>query len=304
MSYSSLIKHKRPSKFKDRETQHSYLGPQSFILRLPLSRELMKLRKALAAFFGVVTLVTISPALSLKVSAQDLKPDVDALVLKLTKNGGIVGLTVGVISKSDQPQIFTYGEVVRGSGQKPSPSTLFQIGSITKTFTGVLLALLVERKIVQFNDPLQKYVPAGIKVPSYNGRQILLEDLATHMSALPRNPPMTKQQTRLTVDEMYGLLRNLRLTREPGRQYEYSNWGFGLLANALIRAAKTADYQALLEREVLAKLAMDRTTIHPNAEVAQGYRSDGRSAAWSMSTWPALDGTGALNSTASDMLRY
>ena len=247
----------------------------------------MKLGKALAAFFGIVTLVTISPALSLKVSAQELKPEVDTSVSKLTKSGGIVGLTVGVISKRDQPQIFTYGEVVRGSGQKPSPSTLFQIGSITKTFTGLLLALLVERKIVQFSDPLQKYVPEGIKVPTYNGRQILLEDLATHMSALPRNPPMTKQQTQLTVDEMYGLLRNLQSkTREPGRQYEYSNWGFGLLANALIRAAKTAGYQALVEREVLAKLAMDRTAVHPDTEVAQGYRSDGRSAAWNMSTRP------------------
>ena len=264
----------------------------------------MKLRKALAALFGLVILVTISPALSFKVSAQDLKPDVDALVSKLTKNGGMVGLSVGVISKSDQPQIFTYGETVKGSHQKPSSSTLFQIGSITKTFTGILLALLAERKIVQFNDPLQKYVPAGIKVPSYNGRQILLEDLATHMSALPRNPPMTKQQTRLTVDEMYGLLRNLRLTREPGRQYEYSNWGFGLLANALIRAAKTADYQSLVHREVLTKLAMDQTAVHPSTEVAQGYRGDGRPAAWNMSTWPALDGAGALHSTAGDMLRY
>src|ERR1043166_6409967 len=174
----------------------------------------MEFRRVLAALFGLVILVTISPALSFKVSAQDLKPDVDALVSKLTKNGGMVGLSVGVISKSDQPQIFTYGETVKGSHQKPSSSTLFQIGSITKTFTGVLLALLDERKIVQFNDPLEKYVPAGIKVPSYNGRQILLEDLATHMSALPRNPPMTKQQTRLTVDEMYGLLRNLRLRSE------------------------------------------------------------------------------------------
>jgi D-alanyl-D-alanine-carboxypeptidase/D-alanyl-D-alanine-endopeptidase len=208
----------------------------------------MQFRQDLAALFAVMTLLAISPASSSEASEQNFRADVDVLVTRFMKSGEVVGLEIGVIRKRDQPQLFAYGEVVKGSGQKPTPSTLFQIGSITKTFTGILLALLVERGMVQLNDPLQKYMPKGVEVPSYNGRQILLLDLATHVSALPRNPPMAKRQPRLTVDEMYELLRNLRLTRQPGRQYEYSNWGFGLLGDALVRVTKAADYEMLYNR--------------------------------------------------------
>jgi CubicO group peptidase (beta-lactamase class C family) len=183
---------------------------------------------------------------------------------------------------------------------------LFQIGSITKTFTGGLLALFVERGNVQFEDPLQKYVPQGIKIPTYNGRQIQLVDLATHTSGLPRNPPMGPRQRELSLDAMYKLLNGAKLASEPGRQYLYSSWGSALLAEALVRAAKAEDYQALLDREVLAKLAMAETTIRPSADakIAQGYSRDGYPATWNLTTWPAFNGGGALYSSMQDMLKY
>lgn len=97
----------------------------------------------------------------------------------------IVGVRVGAAE-----QIFSYGETIRRSGRRPSPTTVFEIGSVTKTFTATLLALFAERGIVRLDDPLQAYVPGWVTVPSYGGRQITLLDLATHTSGLPKNPPL------------------------------------------------------------------------------------------------------------------
>jgi CubicO group peptidase (beta-lactamase class C family) len=255
-----------------------------------------------------LSLLAICAAASFAQSGPEIKVKVDEIVSRQMQAGEVIGLGIGLISKGGQPQTFAYGEVLKRSGRKPSPSTLFQIGSITKTLTGVLLVLLAERGIVQLDDPLQKYVPHGIQVPSYNGRQILLVDLATHTSGLPRNPPTKPRQHDLSVEAMYQLLNEAKLTREPKQRYEYSNWGVALLAEALVRAAKAEDYQLLLEREVLSKLGMGETTLRPSAErearVAHGYAKDGYIASWNMPTWPAFNGAGALYSTLGDMLKY
>jgi serine-type D-Ala-D-Ala carboxypeptidase/endopeptidase len=265
-------------------------------------------KTSLAFALAALSLLAICPANLFAQSGPEVKAKIDEIVSRHMKAGEVVGLEIGVVIKGGQAQTSGYGEVLKRSGRMPSASTLFQIGSITKTFTGVLLALFVERSIVQLDDPMQKYVPQQIQVPSYNGRQILLVDLATHTSGLPRDVPMRRGQDRLTVDQMYQGLHNLRIGREPGQQYEYSNWGFGLLADALTRVAKSEDYQAVVQREVLSKLGMGETTLRPGAEsearVAQGYAKDGYAAPWNMPTWPALNGSGALYSSMTDMLKY
>ena len=265
-------------------------------------------KRSLASALAALCILAVCPANSFAQSGLELKAKIDEIVSRQMQAGGVVGLEIGVINKGGQPQTFDYGEVLKRSGRMPSPSTLFQIGSITKTFTGLLLALFVERGIVRLEDPLQQYVPQGIRVPGYNGRQILLVDLATHTSGLPRNPPMKPRQYELRLEAMYALLNEAKLTREPGQKYEYSSWASALLAEALVRVAKAEDYQALLEREVLSKLGMGETTIRPSAvgdtRVAQGYTRGGYAAPWNLSTWPAFNGGGALYSTMGDMVKY
>jgi D-alanyl-D-alanine-carboxypeptidase/D-alanyl-D-alanine-endopeptidase len=261
---------------------------------------------SLASALASLCILAFCSTHSFAQSSQELKAEIDQVVARHKKTGEIVGLEIGVIRKGGQPQTFACGEVFKRSGQPPSAYTLFQIGSITKTFTGVLLALFVERGIVGLEDPLQKYVPHGTHVPNLNGRQILLVHLATHTSGLPRNPPMRPRQRELSLDAMYKLLNEAKLGSEPGQQYLYSSWGSALLAEALVRVAKAEDYQVLLEQEVLAKLAMSETTIRPSGDskVAQGYARDGYPAAWNLTTWPAFNGGGALYSSMEDMLKY
>jgi CubicO group peptidase (beta-lactamase class C family) len=112
---------------------------------------------------------------------------VDTLAGGLMARSECVGVAVGV-DHGGMQSFYAYGEVERGSGRRPEPTTEFQIGSITKVFTATLLALYADRHVVKLDAPLQNYVPRGIAVPSFAGRPITLVDLATHTSGLPRQP--------------------------------------------------------------------------------------------------------------------
>jgi len=149
---------------------------------------------------------------------------------------GCVGVAVGIDHGGTQG-FYAYGEVARGSGRRPQPTTEFEIGSITKVFTTTLLALYTHRHVVKLDAPLQNYVPRGIRVPGFAGRQITLVELATHTSGLPRQPPLRADS--YTPAQMFAFLGAYRLPRAPGGEFEYSNLGVALLAHALAKATET-----------------------------------------------------------------
>jgi D-alanyl-D-alanine-carboxypeptidase/D-alanyl-D-alanine-endopeptidase len=105
---------------------------------------------------------------------------------------------------------------------------LFDIGSITKTFTTLLLADMVERVMVNLTDPIEKYLPANVKMPEFKGHKITLEDLATHTSGLPDLPSNIWVNNKVggvinsnyTANQMYTALSNFTLTREPGSKFQ------------------------------------------------------------------------------------
>ena len=119
-------------------------------------------------------------------------------------------------------------------GARPlGPRSVFEIGSINKTFTGTLLADMVNKNEVALADPISKYLPAGVTAPSRNGRSITLLDLATHRSGLPRLPDNHTPADRAnpyadyTIEKLYAFLSKHELRRDPGAEGEYSNLGSG-----------------------------------------------------------------------------
>ncbi len=240
--------------------------------------------------------------------AQPASPSVDAVLTALA--GGLVErrACVGVAVATDhggKQNLYAYGEVTRGTGRAPTAATEFEIGSITKVFTTTLLAFEAHRQVIKLNAPLQNYVPQGIPVPSFAGRQITLADLATHTSGLPRQPPM--QGESYSSAEMFAFLASYRLTRAPGTQFEYSNLGVALLAHALAQATGVP-WETMVEREITTKLGMPDTRLKLDDEqrtrLAIGYNRAGQRAKENMPTWPAFNGAGALFSTISDMQRF
>jgi CubicO group peptidase (beta-lactamase class C family) len=153
-----------------------------------------------------------------------------------------IGIVIGVIEPSGR-RIVTYGNLAKDDKRTLDGNTVYEIGSITKVFTSLLLADMVQHGEVVLTDPVAKYLPPEVKVPERGGKQITLEDLATHTSGLPRMPSNftpkdpANPYADYSVEQMYQFISGYQLTRDIGSQYEYSNLGGGLLGHALARRA-------------------------------------------------------------------
>jgi serine-type D-Ala-D-Ala carboxypeptidase/endopeptidase len=221
------------------------------------------------------------------------------------------GIVVGLVEPDGSRRVLTFGEA--GEGARPlAASSVFEIGSITKTFTGAVLADMVRRGQVKLDDPVGKYMPAGVRVPSLNGRQITLLDLATHTSGLPRlpigyvSPDPSNPYAQFAAEHLYAFLNRHELAREPGAKFEYSNLGMGLLGHALARAAGADSFQTLVADRMLRPLGMSMTAYGRTAALGpwmtKGHNQQGAVA-------PDFDvavlaGGGGLNSNVTDLMTY
>jgi CubicO group peptidase (beta-lactamase class C family) len=248
------------------------------------------------------------PDTTWEIPSDDAIAAVLAQRIDVEKSG--VGIVVGVADASGR-RIVAHGVRRRGSRRCVDADTVFEIGSITKVFTSLLLADMARRGEAALNDPVADYLPAGVTVPERGGRKITLIDLATHTSALPRLPtnmPMADRNdpyADFTVDQLHAFLSGHELTRDIGERHEYSNLGAGLLGHALARRAGV-DFETLVRQRITGPLAMTSTAMEPDAAMtaraAAGHsRSRKPVADWHL---PTLAGAGALRSTTSDLLSF
>ena len=221
-----------------------------------------------------------------------------------------IGIVVGVIDESGR-RVIADGVLDAGDKRPLNGDTLFEIGSVTKVFTSLLLAEAVRRGEVALTDPVAKFLPPDVKVPERGGKKITLQDLATHTSGLPPMPTnMTVSDganpyATYTEKQLYEFLSGYQLPRDIGSKYEYSNLGAGVLGNVLSRRAGM-DYETLLRTRIIAPLGMKSTAITlPDAlklRLAPGHDVSGtRVSNWDLG---ALAGAGAIRSTANDLLEF
>jgi CubicO group peptidase (beta-lactamase class C family) len=112
---------------------------------------------------------------------KEIPPPVKSFILNQIVNKSKAAVVVGFIDPNGT-KVYSFGNISKVSNKPVNESTLFDIGSITKTFTTLLLADMVKQGIVNLTDPIEKYLPANVKVPQYNGIKITLENLASHTS--------------------------------------------------------------------------------------------------------------------------
>lgn len=264
-------------------------------------------RNGFVAPILALTLVVI--AYTSKPTAQaDRDPLRAAMAKRIDEGKQGTGAVVGLLTPEGR-SFATYGRTSLG-GPEATPDTIFEIGSITKVFTAFLLADMVERGEVVLNDPVRKFLPASVSIPSWRGKEITLVDLATQTSGLPRDSVKvdlnseTSAYADYTAGELYAFLGGYRLEREPGSKYEYSNIGIGLLGHALALRAGVS-YEDLLRRRILEPLGMTSTAITLNAE-QRSRRATGYNKLSALQPWTGgvIDPAGSLNSTAADMLKF
>jgi len=221
-----------------------------------------------------------------------------------------VGIVVGIITPEGR-RIISYGHLNQGDARTLNGDTVFEIGSVTKVFTSLLLADMVQHNQVALDDPVAKYLPPSVKMPQRNGRSITLVDLATHTSGLPRLPTNMHPKdpanpyADYSVEQLYEFLSTYQLSRDIGSRYEYSNLSGGLLGHVLARRAGK-DYEALVLSEVCAPLGMKSTTITLTPQMKARLAVGHDAALQQVENWdlPTLAGAGALRSTANDLLTF
>src|SRR5579863_9251332 len=240
-------------------------------------------------------------------SADEIR---EILAKRVDQQKQAVGLVTGVIDPNGR-RVVAYGNLAIRHPRTLDGDTIFEIGSITKVFTSLVLADMANRKEVTLDDAAAKYLPENVKMPERSGKSITLLDLSTHRSGLPPLPSNLKVKDPRNpyadygVDDLYQFLSGYTLPRDPGSEFEYSNLGGGLLGHALACRAGT-DYESLIRIRITQPLSMPDTGITLSSSMTQRMATGHTAMLAPTANWdlPTLAGAGALRSSANDMLTF
>jgi len=261
--------------------------------------------------------VTIPEKADQAPSDNPLKDSLDLMVEHLVRpyiqKGNTCGLVLAVIHKG-KVRKYSYGSVGKKVKQLPdSENTIFEIGSVTKTFNSLILAQEVVAGGMKLNDPINLYLPDSIPALNFQGKPITLQDLANHTSGFPRLPanifnarvdPKDPYKHYLP-DSLYSFLRHYHPSVVPGTVFSYSNFGAGVLGTILERKSGSS-FESLIVNRICNPLGMGHTSVTLNdvaqKNFAQGYNEAGEvTAPWDLAS---LKGSGAIRSTLNDMIKY
>jgi serine-type D-Ala-D-Ala carboxypeptidase/endopeptidase len=221
-----------------------------------------------------------------------------------------VGIIVGVVEPTER-RVVAYGLSGKNDARSLDADTIFEIGSITKVFTSLLLADAVQRREVALSDTIAQYLPPQVRVPEQEGRSITLLTLSTHTSGLPREPlnlpgPPGPAYAAYSEDMLYQFLSGYQSPRTIGSDYLYSNLGAGLLGYVLTRRFGV-DYETLVRSRITEPLGMRDTRVSVPAEIharaATGHNRQLEPVA-SLQYSAVYLGAGSLHSTVNDMLTF
>lgn len=223
-----------------------------------------------------------------------------------------VGIAVGLISPAGR-RVVGHGRLSTGDPRRPDGATVFEIASLTKVFTALLLADMVDRGWMRLDDPAARHPPSRVVLPE-RGRPITLEDLATHTSGLQFQPADLKPAVdaqgraaaaRYTTADMNRFLAGYRLERDVGAQWEYSNLGYALLGEAL-SFRSGLDFEAMVRSRICRPLAMASTSTRLSSSM-QVRRAPGHDLSLAQAPdfkAPFIAPAGGLYSTADDLLNF
>jgi len=270
----------------------------------------------LAAFTAVAMSILASTTTS-RAGDQRVFPSDDEirkiLVERVGENENNIGIIVGVIEPQGR-RIVPIGHRNAGDARPLDGDTVFEIGSVTKVFTALLLADSVQKKEVALADPVPKYLPADIKVPDRNGRSITLVDLATHTSGLPfmpeNAPPLNDPAAaKYSPTDLKKYLAGYQLKRDIGTEWEYSNIGYWVLGEALSSRAGT-NYEDLVRTRVIAPLKLANTdfAVSPKMKTNLAIGNDAAfqpaPAVSALPVYSVMPAAGGLYSTVNDLSRF
>jgi CubicO group peptidase (beta-lactamase class C family) len=270
---------------------------------------------AAAASSTTKLLSSLPQTASTESSSFEITDNLKQIIRTLVDNKTNAAMVIGLVD-ANGTQFYGYGKTSNATNATTvNENTLFDIGSITKTFTTTLLDDMVSRGIVKLDDPIEKYLPPTVRVPTYNGSEMTLEHLATHTSGLPDYPPNLQVSNittypNYTREQMYQSLSKVILTRPPGSHFQYSDFGMALLGD-ILSSKVGMPYEQIVTDRILNVLGMNTTRITLSdttllSHLALGHFNGIEIPITSVSfvNPPPLAPAGSLHSSARDMVKY
>ncbi|MEQ9406885.1 MAG: serine hydrolase domain-containing protein [Fuerstiella sp.] len=253
-------------------------------------------------------------------SRDAAKVAIDEIIQPLIDDQWARAVVVGTVTEQHS-EILSYGQLSVNDPGQPDADTVFEIGSLTKVFTALLLADMVQRGEVLLDDPIHDYLPADVQVPTGSRGDIRLVDLATHTSSLPNvaanfwedgdniyDPDTAgRRWSGYTQNQLFESLRSHSSPIGEKAEFAYSNLGMGLLGHLLeLKSGKS--YEELLIERICEPLEMNNTRLTLNKDMmerrAQGHNADSQpSEPWDGQT-SALAGAFAIRSTPHDLMVF
>jgi CubicO group peptidase (beta-lactamase class C family) len=252
---------------------------------------------------------SVAPATSNPLKTA-LDKTIDSAIRSYTMLANTVGLSVGVL-KDGKMTIYGYGETAKDNGQIPSGNTIFEIGSISKTFTATLLAYNVIEGKVKLTDPITKYLPDSVAA-NKELAGITLQMLSNHTSGLPRLPINMFFAIKDSLNPyreydkamLFSYLKEAKPATTPGSTYAYSNLGVGLLG-VILERVNGKGFETMVKDIICKPLKMNNTMQRVTGDHLKQFASvhdDGKvTSAWD---FDAMAAAGSLRSTAQDLLLY
>lgn len=266
-------------------------------------------RTVFRAALGALTLAAATVAVPASAAAQRGEGTIDSLSRAFRAQHDASALVVGIVDANGE-RVLPFGVLSETDSTAVTGDTRFEVGSVTKVLTSILLARMVEKGEVTLDDPIARFLPDSVSAPEYRGTPITLRELATHSSSLPRLPTnispadMSDPYADYTAARLYEFLDSYDLPQAPDSRYEYSNLGAGLLGFLLSRRAGEP-FAGLLEKQVLSPLGMSDSYVaqigdSTDARLAQGYAEGKPVPFWHFGV---LEGAGGVRSSTNDLLR-
>jgi serine-type D-Ala-D-Ala carboxypeptidase/endopeptidase len=253
-----------------------------------------------------------------------LREKIDKLVEPVTFFGAPGAIIIGVI-KNGEKSIYSYGDAGLGFGA-PRSSTIFEIGSNSKTFTATLLSTFIDEGLLSLDDSINQFLPIYVRPPTFHGKQITLRNLVTHTSGLPRdvynfNMDINTFWSEFTNEDYYIFLNDISAQAYPfddytngnelpylGTEFRYSNIGMGILGHILERVSGQP-FEELIEERICSKLSMPDTRIfvdmteEQKSRIPKAYNINQLEQELPRDMGRLL-APGAILSTTDDMLNY
>jgi CubicO group peptidase (beta-lactamase class C family) len=254
----------------------------------------------------VICFTMLLSAFSFRAAAEDFTNAIHAfLQQRVEVEKRDAAIVVGIVDEHNS-SIVGCGKLDNGTDREVDGDTLFEIGSITKTFTALLLQDMIERGEMKLEDPVARYLPHSVKMPTRNAKEITLLELVIHTSGLPENPGnLGPTWADYTAGQLYAFLSGYKLTDDPGARYEYSNLGASLLGHVIALKAGT-NYESLVVDRICRPLKMNgtRITLTPELKARFATGHDQLQAVPHEDRSPIFFPQGGLRSTANDLLKY